>query len=144
MKCPKCNTELQARNDRGVEIMACPSCAGMWFTPTELDQLEDLAIDPEIKKGSRYLVDRPTQLKCPVCSGTLMSFDYRFYDLQLDCCPEHGFWLDANDDQRILALMQQEGASLDRKYHAEEKWGKHLRYMQSSTFFAKLKVLFHR
>ena len=141
MKCPKCNVELQAKNNQGVDVHTCPKCAGMWFTPTELDEFEDLAIDPEAKTGSLYLVTRPTAFKCPVCSETLSSFDYRFNDLQIDCCPEHGYWLDAGEDQRVLALMRQEVASKDRKFKAEDKWVDHLRWIQSPTFFSKIKIL---
>jgi len=141
MKCPRCNVDLQTSQDRGVEVQACPKCQGKWFTATELDEFEDLAIDPEAKTGSVYLVTRPTTLKCPVCSANLSSFDYRFYDLKIDCCPDHGYWLDAGEDQRVLALMRQEAASKERKFEAEEKWAQHMRWIQSPTFFAKIKSL---
>ena len=141
MKCPKCNVELQPNKDRGVEAHACPKCAGIWFTATELDEFEDLAIDPDIKTGSLYLVTRPTTLKCPVCSAAMSSFDYRFNDLKIDCCPDHGYWLDAGEDQRVLALLRQEAKSKDRKFKAEQKWANHLRWIQSPTFFSKIKTL---
>lgn len=115
----------------------------MWFTPAELDKFEDTAIDPSIKTGSLYIVDWPTELKCPVCTALLKRFDYRFFDLQLDCCPEHGFWLEAEDDRKIIELMRQETASLDRKYSAEQKWTSQFNHLRSPTFFSKLKQLFH-
>jgi Zn-finger nucleic acid-binding protein len=106
MKCPKCNVDLVAQTDRGVEVQACPNCKGMWLTPAELDQLENEAFDNEANKGSLFLVTRRTELKCPVCSATLKRFDYRFFDLELDFCPDHGFWLDKDADARILELYQ--------------------------------------
>ncbi len=142
MKCPHCNLDLQPRNDRGIEAHACPKCNGIWFSPSELDQFEDLAIDPQAKTGSLFLVTRATQLHCPVCSAALKQFDYRFCNLQLDYCPDHGFWLEADEDARVLAVMREQAAAADRKYTAEDKWGKHLNYMRSPTFFAKLKNLF--
>ena len=57
MKCPKCNVDLQAQVDRGVDVEACPSCQGLWLTPSELDQLENEAFD-EQNKGSLYLVSK--------------------------------------------------------------------------------------
>ncbi|MGC9260075.1 MAG: zf-TFIIB domain-containing protein [Phycisphaerae bacterium] len=57
MKCPNCNIDLQPSNDRGVMVNVCPTCKGLWFTPAELDEFEDLAIDPEVKTGSLYVVD---------------------------------------------------------------------------------------
>ncbi|MGC8624191.1 MAG: zf-TFIIB domain-containing protein [Phycisphaerae bacterium] len=144
MKCPNCNIDLQLCNDRGVMVNVCPTCKGLWFTPAELDEFEDLAIDPEVKTGSLYVVDWPTQLKCPVCSAGLKRFEYRFFGLQIDCCPEHGFWLEAKDDEKILSLMREEATALDRKFTAEQKWTKQLNHMRSGAFFGKLRTLLHR
>jgi Zn-finger nucleic acid-binding protein len=109
MKCPKCNAELQPQKDRGVAVEACPSCQGMWLTPAELDELENEAFADEANKGSLYVVSHETKLKCPVCSAALKRFNYRFFDLELDCCPEHGFWLDKDEDRRILQLITTDG-----------------------------------
>ena len=141
MKCPKCNLELQLQSDRGVDVEACPRCKGMWLTPAELDQLEDVAFD-EANKGSLFVVSKETQLKCPVCSAALRRFNYRFYDLELDCCPEHGYWLDKDEDNRILELMRDEERRLKRKFTAEDAWAKHMNRLRSPSFFTKLKGLF--
>src|ERR1700677_539869 len=101
MKCPKCQVDLQPQVDRGVDVNACPSCQGMWLTPSELDQLENEVFADENNKGSLYVVAHETELKCPECSKPLKRFDYRFFDLQIDCCVEHGFWLDQGEDEQI-------------------------------------------
>ncbi|MGC9260076.1 MAG: hypothetical protein ACP5I8_08380 [Phycisphaerae bacterium] len=64
--------------------------------------------------------------------------------MQIDCCPEHGFWLEAKDDEKILSLMREEATALDRKFTAEQKWTKQLNHMRSGAFFGKLKTLLHR
>ncbi len=143
MRCPKCHVDLQTQTDRGIEVQACPSCRGMWFTPAELNQLEDQTfVAPDAEKGSLFIVSWQTPLRCPVCSTALKRFNYRFYDLELDCCLEHGFWLEANDDQRILDLMRKESSQLERKFQVEETWTKHFRHISSPSFFTKLKDLF--
>jgi Zn-finger nucleic acid-binding protein len=144
MKCPKCNVELQTQNDRGVEVEACPSCQGMWLTPGELDQLENEAFNDEANKGSLFLVSQETKLKCPVCSAALKRFDYRFFDLQLDCCPEHGFWLDKGEDDQILELMRGEEERVERKFGTEESWAKYINHLRSPSFFTKVRGLFRR
>jgi Zn-finger nucleic acid-binding protein len=144
MKCPKCNADLQTQDDRGVEVEACPSCQGMWLTPTELDELENEVYSNETNKGSLYLVSHETNLKCPVCASSLKRFDYRFFDLQLDCCPEHGFWLDKDEDNKILELMRGEEQRVKRKFGTEDSWANRMRHLRSPTFFSKLKDLFHR
>jgi Zn-finger nucleic acid-binding protein len=144
MKCPKCNVDLQTQNDRGVKVEACPSCHGMWLTPGELDQLENEAFNDEANKGSLFLVSQETELKCPVCSAALKRFDYRFFDLQLDCCPEHGFWLDKGEDDQILELMRGEEKRVERKFGTEDSWAKYINHLRSPSFFTKVRGLFRR
>ena len=144
MKCPKCNVDLQTQNDRGVEVEACPSCQGMWLTPAELDELENQVYDNEANKGSLYIVSEETELKCPVCSAALKRFDYRFFDLQLDCCPEHGFWLDKGKDNQILELMRGEEERVERKFGTEDSWAHYINHLRSPAFLTKVKGLFSR
>jgi len=144
MKCPKCNAELQTQNDRGVEVEACPACKGMWLTPAEMDQLENEAFSNEANKGSLFVTSYETAFKCPVCSTPLKEFDYRFFDLQLECCPEHGFWLDQDEDNQILELMRGEEARVERKFGTEASWSDYVNHLRSPTFFSKVKDLFHR
>jgi Zn-finger nucleic acid-binding protein len=136
--------DLQTQNDRGVEVEACPDCQGMWLTPVELDELENEAFNNEANKGSLYLVSHDTELKCPVCSSALKQFDYRFFDLQLDCCPEHGFWLGKDQDNRILELMRDEEKRVERKFGTEDSWANYINHLRSPSFFRKVKGLFHR
>ena len=88
----------------------CPSCQGMWLNRKELTQLEDEVFDfGDNDKGSLMLGSTPTGRKCPQCGNTMKTFRYRFYDLDLDFCEEqHGYWLDAGEDKRVLELMKKE------------------------------------
>ena len=142
MKCPKCNADLQTQSDRGVEVEACPKCKGMWLTPAELDELENEAFSNEANKGSLYVVSYETPFKCPVCAAPLKEFDYRFFDLQLECCPEHGFWLDKDEDDQILELMRVEEQRVERKFGTEDSWMKYVNHLRSPSFFSKVKDLF--
>ncbi len=144
MKCPKCQTELQLKDDHGVQAHICPTCEGVWLTPAELDQLENEAFADEANKGSLYVVTHQTELKCPECNGPLGRFDYRFFDLQMDCCPEHGFWLDKGEDDAVLKIMGGEEARLERKFGAEDAWGRYVAHLRSPTFFSKVRDLFRR
>jgi Zn-finger nucleic acid-binding protein len=116
----------------------------MWLTPAELDQLENEVFDNEADKGSLFVVSHATELQCPVCSAPLKRFNYRFYDLELDCCLEHGFWLDADEDSRILELMRTEKAAVEREFGLEDSWAKYIGQLRSPAFFSKLKNLFRR
>jgi Zn-finger nucleic acid-binding protein len=143
MKCPKCNIDLRPQKDRGVDVEACPQCKGMWLTPAELNEFEDTVFDEgDQEKGSLFVVTTPAGLKCPVCSAPLKRFNYRFYDLELDCCPAHGFWLDAGEDARILELMKKEKTAVEREVGLENAWAKYMNKLRSPSSFERLKGLF--
>jgi len=116
----------------------------MWLTPAELDQMENEAFSNEANKGSLYIVSHATEFKCPACSTPMKEFDYRFFDLQLETCPDHGFWLDKNEDDQILELMRGEEDRVERKFGTEDSWAKYINHLRSPTFFSKVKSLFHK
>lgn len=41
MRCPKCGTELNEIDFRGIEVDACLGCGGMFFDQGEIDKLTD-------------------------------------------------------------------------------------------------------
>ncbi|HEY3918803.1 MAG TPA: zf-TFIIB domain-containing protein [Stellaceae bacterium] len=141
MKCPNCNADLVALKRDRIDMDACPSCKGMWLSRQELEQLEDEAFDlGDDKKGSLMLSTSDSARKCPQCSQPMKTFDYREYDLELDFCGAgHGYWLNADDDKRVLALMKKEEGGLERSVLAEDKWAKSMQRMRSGGFLDKIK-----
>jgi Zn-finger nucleic acid-binding protein len=141
MKCPDCNAELVQKKRDGVEMEVCPSCNGMWLTPQELTQLEDEVFDfGDNEKGSLMLGSDSSTRKCPQCAKPMKTFEYREYGLQLDYCEDrHGFWLDADEDKRVLDLMREEEKNLGRKVLAEDRWSAHMRYLRSGSFWDRLR-----
>ncbi len=141
MKCPNCDAELvQSKRDK-VEMEVCPSCQGMWLTRQELTELEDEVFDfGDDEKGSLMLGSSPTTLKCPQCEKPMKSFQYRLYDLDMDFCEDgHGYWLTADEDQRVLELMTKEEKNLGRTVLAEDRFAAHLQYLRSGSFMDKLR-----
>jgi Zn-finger nucleic acid-binding protein len=144
MKCPKDHTDLvQAKRD-GLEVESCPQCQGMWLSRQELEQLEDEAFHlGDDEKGTLVADPEPSTRTCPVCGKPMQSFQYRFYDLQLDYCEDgHGYWLDANEDKRVLDLMKEEQARLKRTGRAEQTWSSHLQHLRSHSIIEKVRDLF--
>lgn len=140
MKCPHCNTDLVKAKRDGLDVDLCPSCQGMWLSRQELEQLEDEAFDfGDNVKGSLMLGSDATTFPCPQCAKPMREFGYRLFDLALDYCPDgHGYWLDADEDKRVLALMAKEEEDLERKTLAEERWGVYKNYLRSGSFIDKL------
>ena len=141
MKCPNDNAELVPSRRDGLAMETCPVCNGMWLTRQELAQLEDKVFDfGDDEKGSLMVGSSPTALPCPECAQPMKSFQYRLYDLEMDFCGAgHGYWLTADEDQRVLELMKIEEHDLGRKVLAEDRWGAHMRYLQSGSFMDKLR-----
>ncbi len=140
MNCPKCNADLVKKYYKGmIEVDSCPNCRGMWLDSHELDQLEDTAFDIDSHKGSLVHFQSKTQYPCPHCGNGLDEFQYRLYDLKLDYCADkdHGFWLDAGEDERVMEIMRLRAGEIQRKFNAEAEWKQTLKNMHS--FLAKKK-----
>lgn len=134
MNCPKCATDLVKKYYKGmIEVDSCPSCRGMWLDTPELDRLEDVAFDDDAHKGSLVHFQSKTNYPCPHCGDSLDEFQYRLYDLKLDYCAinDHGFWLDAEEDERVLTLMRHRAGEIQRKLDVESAWKQTLKQMHS-------------
>ncbi len=144
MKCPKCLVNLVPTVHHKITVNACPTCKGMWFDGAELNELEDEAFDfGDDAKGTIVFRSTPTRAQCPVCEAPLGRFQYRFYDLEMEFCGQgHGYWLEADEDTRVLELMKQEEKDYERKVLAEDAWGKTLKRLRSPSFLSKVKDLF--
>ena len=117
----------------------------MWLEYQELEQLEDEVFDfGEAAKGTLVFSSTPTTAKCPECSALLKRFRYRFYDLEMEFCEnQHGYWLEDDEDTRVLELMKKEESNYERKLLAEDKWATTLKRMRSRSFLSKVRDLFH-
>ena len=143
MKCPDCKTDLAPAKHHGVDASECASCHGLWLTREELNQLEDETFDlGDEEKGTLVFRAFASPRACPECGAALKGFQYRLYDLELEYCEAgHGFWLDADEDDRVLKLMKEEEARLKRSGRAEHTWAGHLRRFRSGSFLEKLREL---
>lgn len=144
MQCPKCNVPLVPAVRHKVNVNLCPSCHGMWLDAQELDQLENEAFDlGEDEKGTLVYSPTPTSAKCPQCGTAMQRFNYHAYALELDFCPhQHGYWLDADEDERVLQLMKKEEKDFNRSVRADMQWARTLQHLRSGSFLSKLKNLF--
>jgi Zn-finger nucleic acid-binding protein len=138
MKCPNCNAELSAARRDGIEVEACAACGGMWLSRQELDQLENEAYDLG-KKGTLVFGSEESPHACPQCQRPLRRFHYRDYELELEFCEDgHGYWLDKDDDKRVLELMRREEHALQRKFRAEDHWSAQLQHWRTPGFIDRL------
>ena len=128
MKCPRCHVELTIEQEyHGIQVDRCRACNGRWLDHDELDQLEaTVPSTPEERRATIQYARRKSELACPKCSRGMTAFDYRAYNLELDACDEHGFWLDAGEEARIRDIIQERVRGLARAASAEASWGRFL------------------
>jgi len=145
LKCPKCNADLVPAVRHKINVNYCQSCKGMWLERQDLGKLEDEVFDyGDDAKGTLAFSSTPTTAKCPECNAPLKRFKYRFYDLEMEVCEnQHGYWLDEDEDTRVLQLMKKEEADETRKLLAENQWTKTLKHLRSGSFLSKVRDLFH-
>jgi Zn-finger nucleic acid-binding protein len=145
LKCPKCSVDFVSAVRHKIAVHACPSCKGMWFQRQELEELEDEAFDfGEHEKGTLVPSSTPTTLKCPECAAPLRRFQYRFYDMEMEFCEnQHGYWLENDEDTRVLELMRQEEQGEERRLRVEDRWAATLRRMRSGSLLERLRERLH-
>ena len=135
MKCPKCDFTLERKTYKGIEVDYCSNSKGMWLDAEELDELEDQAYDKDEYKGSLVVSSTPTEYPCPHCGQSLSRFQYRLHSLELEYCENgHGFWLDENEEKRVLELMVARENDIERKFEAEAEWYNFLNKLRRKAF----------
>lgn len=145
MNCPRCKSILSKQTYKGVEVDRCSRCKGMWLDYHELDELEDTVMDDDDEKGMVMFRSFQGDLHCPVCDSGMQMFNYRAFELELDYCPsEHGFWLDAGEEKRVLEIMEQRPKDLKRAANAEGEWAGMMKRLKSKGFADKMKGMFRR
>ena len=132
--CPACSTPMKPYEaEPGLVVDTCAGCRGMWLDFYELDKLKDIVFEDDEHKGSLVHFQKQTEYPCPHCGKNLDEFQYRLFDLKLDTCTvnDHGFWLDAGEDERVMDLMQKRSENIQRKLSAEVEWKQMLKGLHS-------------
>ena len=143
LKCPRCEANLELEKHKGLDVDRCPECKGMWLDHHELGHLEDTVVEAGFAKGTMWMRSFGSDLVCPRCSEHMNWFRYRRFDLEIDHCPqEHGFWLDAGEERRVLEIMEQRKSDLKRSVSAQQQWDKFLNGVGHDSFFDKVKRFF--
>jgi Zn-finger nucleic acid-binding protein len=128
LSCPRCHADLLAEQEyHGIVVDRCPSCEGRWLDSDELDQLEaTVASTPAERRATVRYGERRSELLCPVCGKAMTSFNYRAYNLELDVCDGHGYWLDAGEEARVREIIAERVRGLARAGDAEASWSRFL------------------
>ncbi len=102
MKCPKCHSDLNLIENRGVEVDFCNECKGVWFDMMEIDQLSDAIkefniVEPRLERLKVIETTEETR-KCPRCGFPMDKVQMNGRPPMIDFCPNGcGYWFDDNE-----------------------------------------------
>lgn len=143
MKCPRDGTELHTETFKDIEVERCSECNGRWLENDELSDLEATAATEDQRSGTIEYAKQESELLCPVCNKTMVAFNYRAYNLQLDTCEgQHGYWLDAGEEGRVRDVVEERVRGLTRAASAEEAWGRVLGRIRNPSMWENIKGMF--
>ena len=102
LACPKCGTQMDRISHANVEVDRCTLCKGIWFDPSEVDALRELAGAEAIDVGDARVgraMDGQTGVDCPVCRIPLQRVpDAKQPHVWTDRCPGcKGMFFDAGE-----------------------------------------------
>jgi Zn-finger nucleic acid-binding protein len=132
MDCPRGHGQLHAETHSGIDVDACAVCGGEWLDHDELQAIEATTVtDSFVLSGMIEYQPHDSELRCPVCQGSMYGFDYRANPLQLDACGQgHGYWLDGSEESRVRELIRQRARDLHRAATAEGSFGSFLNHLR--------------
>ena len=143
MDCPRCKVALEDGERHGLPAKRCPKCEGSWLAPAVLEQLEDRAFPEDAVKGTRRYGSHESDLNCPHCAKKMIRFRYRANPLELEHCPdEAGYWLDRDEDKRIVELMRERASGLRRSAAAQRSWQRQRRGSSRGSIIDRIRDLF--
>lgn len=101
MNCPKCNSEMKAVKDNGIEVDQCINCGGIWLDLGELEEIilakNAKAFDTgDIKTGREF--NKVEDINCPKCNSKMTKMvDLNQPHIWYEKCVNHGIFLDAGE-----------------------------------------------
>jgi Zn-finger nucleic acid-binding protein len=141
MNCPNCGFEVRHQKYEGVDIDRCTECKGIWLGAPDLDRLEDRDFQESEVEGAVLQEANHSDLLCPQCRDVMHEFHYRYYEMVLDFCPKHGYWIDHAEEQRVLQLMDKESRALMNNLRPEQRWANTLIKLRSPAFWGRLNLI---
>ena len=140
MNCPKCRSQLNHETINGVKIERCSQCQGIWLITPDIETLEDRAFETQELESSTIFDAKDSHLTCSLCQNRMKKVIYGSYDLQLIFCPRHGYWIDQEEEERLLDLFQKQ-ANKVATVHPQEQWVDLLIQLKSPNFWSRLALL---
>lgn len=112
--CPSCAVALEARDVGDAQVLACPTCRGLFVDHLVLNGwMRDRASKAPDEDGAAVFAEEGWRVRyhrCPRCVTMMNRVNFASgTGIILDVCVEHGYWLDAGELGRITARVRERG-----------------------------------
>ncbi|MFW3145740.1 MAG: zf-TFIIB domain-containing protein [Thermoplasmatota archaeon] len=100
--CPRCGVELYIVERGGEKLDICRDCGGIFFDPTELDDVMGAGSPVELLVRITDSL-KGENLSCPDCRMAMTTKEV--YGVYLDFCPDcQGIWLDRGETEKVWEM----------------------------------------
>ncbi len=119
LPCPVCQVLMPPHQVGGVGVNECRQCNGLWVPSDGFDLLlaravearrnatpeELLSLKPRVT-GANPMRQSVQYRQCPECQGYMQRRNFqKSSGVIIDCCKQHGTWLDADELEQIAGFI---------------------------------------
>ena len=122
--CPRCGIDMYVveRNEEFLDV--CKECHGIWFDPSELDDLMGAGSPIELLINITDSL-KGENLPCPVCERGMATKEV--YDVYVDLCEEcRGIWMDVGETEKVWEMDERSKHPFDmqpEEIDRKDFWG---------------------
>jgi Zn-finger nucleic acid-binding protein len=119
-RCPRCSSQLHAREYGDLSVEECDKCGGLFLAPTTMEKLVSARDRPtslrlampkrEMKRETvvRYIL-------CPDCGKSMNRQAFgRISGVIVDVCKKHGVWFDGGELAEVIRFVEEGGLERER------------------------------
>jgi Zn-finger nucleic acid-binding protein len=135
-RCPRCDSQLHAREYGDLSVEECDRCGGLFLAPTTMERLvaaRDMPTSLRLALPKREM-KRETAVRyisCPTCGKSMNRQAFgRISGVVVDVCKSHGVWFDGGELAEVIRFVEQGGLERERERELAEL-GERERHLRS-------------
>ncbi len=120
LRCPICHSTSEVIQISNVELDLCRKCSGIWLDKSEFNNFKKIIENDDLANVLKNLINgipanktrnkRGAYISCPICKGLMSQSNFEdISGIILDKCLSHGIWLERQDLEQILDLINRIG-----------------------------------
>jgi Zn-finger nucleic acid-binding protein len=125
-RCPRCDSQLHAREYGDLSVEECDKCGGLFLAPTTMERLvaaRDMPTSLRLALPKREMKRETTvrYISCPTCGKSMNRQAFgRISGVVVDVCKNHGVWFDAGELAEVIRFVERGGLERERERELAE------------------------